>query len=759
MKPKIDLNEAQKFLNALGTSPDENFVFQTFDDQGKDKSLAKIFCGTFEDCAEELIQMNQKGAGVFVTVNITRSASRAASNVVGLRALFVDKDDGNLPERLELEPSIIVQSKNGQHAYWLLVEDENIKLFKHSQQELAKKLNTDKSINDLSRVMRIPGFIHQKNPESPFLVRILEVNEKRYSIADVAEAFELSIESKKTKKSGKPKAYKPKQIAEGSRNTTLTSLAGKLRRDGLEHEEILSVLRRTNLEKCVAPLDETEIESIAESVSKYENDSDEQVSQSQANILISLVQGHDFFKTSDNKAFVSLPMDGHVEVLPLNSTEFRNYLSRKYYLTTKSVPKQQVLNEVLGVLSAMAIFEGRVIPLAHRIGGNTNLAKVDLVNSDWKIVEITPNGWSIKLNAVPQFTRPQGMLALPEPIPGGNIQELRKFLNVSCDDDWVLILSWLVAALCPKGPYPILVLVGEQGSSKSTTAKVLRNLVDPYRATLRATPRSEQDLSISANNSWVLAFDNLSGMPQWLSDALCRMSTGGGLAGRKLYSDSDEIIFDFQRPIILNGIDEVATRPDLLDRSIVVTLPTISEGNRKRETDFWKEFEEARPRILGALYNAVATAMRQMGDIKFEKAPRMIDFCVWASAASGSLGFTQDQFMNAIFANRSRAIQTGIESSTVAQAVMSYMENQSFWKGSASELLLELQPFWEEAKVHMRDIPRNGQRLADELRRLAPNLRTFGIDILLGDREGGSGKRLVKITNSQASKKRKLPSA
>lgn len=753
MKEKINLIEAQKFLNILGTSPDEKFVFQTFDDQGQDKSLAKIFYGTFEDCAEELIQMNQKGAGVFVTVNRTRSANRAASNIVGLRALFVDKDDGNLPDRLELEPSLVIQSKNGQHAYWLLLEEENMKLFKHSQQELAKKLNTDKSINDLSRVMRVPGFIHQKNPESPFLVYILEANEKRYSIADVAEAFELSIEGQKTKKSTKTKANNQKQIAEGGRNTTLTSLAGRLRREGLEFEELFSALKLLNIKKCNPPLDEEEVKSIAESISKYEEEADENEAQSQADILLSLVREHDYFKTIDNKTFVSLPIENHVEVVSLNSTDFRNYLARKYYLNTKTVPKQQALLEVLGVLNAMALFEGRTIPLAHRIGGDTSLVKVDLVNADWNIVEITSNGWAVKPNTTPQFIRPQGMLALPEPKTGGNIQELRKFLNVSSDDDWILILSWLIAALSPKGPYPILVLVGEQGSSKSTTAKVLRNLVDPYKAVLRAVPRSEQDLYISANNSWVLAFDNLSGMPQWLSDAFCRISTGGGLASRQLYSDATEVIFDFQRPIILNGIDEVATRPDLLDRSIVVTIPTISEQDRKRESEFWKEFEEARPRILGALFDAIAAAMKNMHQVRLEKAPRMIDFAVWVSAASSSLDFTQEQFMNAIFSNRSRAIQTGIESSTVAQAVMSYMENQSYWQGNASELLQELQPFWDEARVHLRDIPRNGQKLADELRRLAPNLRTFGIDVKLGDREGGSGKRLVKVANHQVKKK------
>ncbi|HKF95677.1 MAG TPA: hypothetical protein VKB96_14000 [Gammaproteobacteria bacterium] len=146
----------------------------------------------------------------------------------------------------------------------------------------------------------------------------------------------------------------------------------------------------------------------------------------------------------------------------------------------------------------------------------------------------------------------------------------------------------LVVAMRPTGPYPVLILQGEQGTAKSTAAKVLRLLIDPSAAPLRTAPRDERDLMIAARNGWIIALDNLSGLSSWLSDALCRIATGGGVSTRELYSDTDEVLIDVQRPIILNGIDDIATRQDLIDRSIIINLEPIPENKRKPEAEFWQ---------------------------------------------------------------------------------------------------------------------------------------------------------------------------
>ena len=180
----------------------------------------------------------------------------------------------------------------------------------------------------------------------------------------------------------------------------------------------------------------------------------------------------------------------------------------------------------------------------------------------------------------------------------------------------------------------MLIINGEQGSAKSTTARVLSALVDPSVAPTRAAPKDERDLAVAADNNHLLSFDNISTMPGWRSDALCRLATGGGFATRKLHSDRDEIITDAARPMLLNGINDLGARSDLSDRALTITLPAISEEVRRTEAEFWADFEAARAGILGALYDAVSCALRRQGEVELPRKLRMADFAVWIEAAA-----------------------------------------------------------------------------------------------------------------------------
>jgi hypothetical protein len=166
------------------------------------------------------------------------------------------------------------------------------------------------------------------------------------------------------------------------------------------------------------------------------------------------------------------------------------------------------------------------------------------------------------------FRRPAGMLPLPVPERGGSIEALRPFLNISNQNDFVLIVAWLLAPLRPTGPYPLLAISGEQGSAKTVLSKLLRALVDPNMAPVRALPREERELMIAANNGHLLAFDNVSGLSPWLSDALCRLASGGSFAVRRLYTDDEEVLFKAARPTLLNGIEDIIGKSDLADRAI-----------------------------------------------------------------------------------------------------------------------------------------------------------------------------------------------
>ena len=183
-------------------------------------------------------------------------------------------------------------------------------------------------------------------------------------------------------------------------------------------------------------------------------------------------------------------------------------------------------------------------------------------------MEIDATGWRVIDNPPVRFRRASGMKPLPIPVAAVRSRPCAPSSTCRSDADFVLVVAWALACLRNRGPYPVIVLSGEQGSAKSTFSAILRALLDPNTAPLRALPREDRDLFIAASNGHVLAFDNVSGFPAWISDTLCRLATGGGFAVRQLYTDQDEVLFDAARPVILNGIEDIVTRPDLADRAV-----------------------------------------------------------------------------------------------------------------------------------------------------------------------------------------------
>jgi hypothetical protein len=464
---------------------------------------------------------------------------------------------------------------------------------------------------------------------------------------------------------------------------------------------------------------------------------------SQATDLVELASGAELFHDPSGEAYATIEVDGHKETWLIKTKGFRRWLARQYYQVSEKAPGSQAVQDALGVLEGKALFDGRELPVYLRLAGHDGAIYLDLTNESWEAIEITRNGWKIVPTPPVKFRRTRGMLPLPHPVCGGTIEDLQAFVNVSTDNDndWALIVAWLIAAFRPRGPYPVLTLHGEQGTAKSTTARVLRALVDPNSASLRADPRDAHDLVIAANNGWVICLDNLSHLPPWLSDAICRLATGGGFATRELYSDSDEVLFDAQRPVILNGIEELATRGDLLDRSILQNLPTIPDDQRKAEVELWADFEKKRPEILGAVLDVISSALRRLDDITHERLPRMADFARWAMAAEQALGWTQGTFTAAYEENRQSANQVSLEASLIASPLQALVQHK-LWTGSATELLTALRGYVDEPTHKERHWPKNGKVLSDMLRRLAPNLRGIGVDV---EFDKSNGARRIRI--------------
>jgi hypothetical protein len=201
-----------------------------------------------------------------------------------------------------------------------------------------------------------------------------------------------------------------------------------------------------------------------------------------------------------------------------------------------------------------------------------------------------------------------------------------------------------------------LAIAGEAGLDEGRAHENPESADDPNAAPARALPREERDLMIAANNGHILAFDNLSGLPSWLSDALCRLASGGSFAIRQLYTDHDEVLFQAARPAILNGIEDVVCRPDLADRAIFLMLESISDEQRRPEKELWKEFELARPHLLGALLDAVAQGLRSLPRVRLRGLPRMADFALWTAACETAF-WPPGTVLSAYDANRQAAVE------------------------------------------------------------------------------------------------------
>jgi len=364
-----------------------------------------------------------------------------------------------------------------------------------------------------------------------------------------------------------------------------------LRKEDRAHfEGLRAQLRRTGCR--VTALDEALAEEVGDEGGRGPK---------QADILIELAQEVELFHSPDATAFADLQVNGHRETWSVRTKGFRRWLTRKFFETTGGAPNSEALQSALNVIEAKAHFDGHERDVHIRIGGLGGKLYLDLGDEAWRAVEMGAGGWQIVDDPPVRFRRAAGMQPLPTPMRGGSVDTLRNFLNVQSDRDFTLVVAWVLAVMRDCGPYPVLVLSGEQGSAKSTFSAILRSLLDPNTAPLRALPREDRDLFIAANNGHVLAFDNVSGLPSWISDTLCRLATGGGFAVRQLYTDQDEVLFDAARPVILNGIEDIVTRPDLADRAIFLTLEPIPEDRRRPERDLWAEFDAASPQILGRL--------------------------------------------------------------------------------------------------------------------------------------------------------------
>jgi hypothetical protein len=479
----------------------------------------------------------------------------------------------------------------------------------------------------------------------------------------------------------------------------------------------------------------------------------------QVDVLLELAENIELFHSPDGTPYADISVNEHRETWQLQSKGLEHFLKKKFYEETSITPKQDAWRAAIDILEAKARYDSLERDVYVRVGQLDRKIFVDLGDTEWRAIEIGTHSWNIIKNPPVRFRRAPGMLPLPEPEAGGSIDALRPFVNVTNEADFVLVVAWVLGALHYPGPYPLLVLSGEHGTAKSTCASILQHLVDPSSATRQALPREERDVFIAAKNRHVLAFDNLSTLRGWVSDCLCRLSTGGSQASRRYYTNDGEVLFAAQRPVIINGIEDLVRRQDLADRAIFITLQPIEKAHRLPEQKLWSKFKGEQPRILGALLDALAHGLRTLPEIDERELPRMADFALRLMACEGAL-WPRGTFLNAYARNREEAMEAAIQADQVASAVVALMTvrtmrttilqgisaREARWEGTASDLLRELDALIDDRARRDKSWPKVPQLLSNRLRRAASFLRERGIEIT-STRQGRDRTRIICIVS------------
>jgi len=464
---------------------------------------------------------------------------------------------------------------------------------------------------------------------------------------------------------------------------------------------------------------------------------------SQASQLVALARGrYDLFMSQDGRPY-AVPKDGPNVALPLRGRAgLRSRLAREYADESGgTVPSQAALADAMTVLEGIAA-SAPPRTLYLRVARHDSSIVVDLGTPDGRCVIIGPHGWDIAPRSPVIFRRSGAMSPLPAPIRGGNgLARLGALLNCSIEQLRVLI-GWLVAGFIPDIPHPILVFRGEQGTAKSTAARAVIGLLDPSGAPARTAPRDLKAWAVNAFNSWALCLDNVSYIPDWLSDALCRAVTGDGLIDRALYTDDDVVVLAFRRVVAMTTIDAGALAGDLAERLLTIELAQIPDHKRREEAEIHAAYAEAHPYILGDLFDLLAAVLKTLPDVDLAERPRMADFARVLAAVDAVQGWAT---LGTYRATARDAVADVLEGDAFAQAVVALVDS-----AYPAELCLTAQQILDQVdapeKVPKR-WPRDATRAGGQLRRLAPVLRTIGIEVDDSQRQpSGNRSRIYRLT-------------
>ncbi len=613
--------------------------------------------------------------------------------------------------------------------------------------------------DDLRRLIEDPRAVDDYKGDRSRLVYAVATGLVRlkWSNADIADVLLFKDDgpiSKHVHKQGKGREYAKRQIAR-ARAATRKPTEAEVREFAEEGDASnpgsyasalvskciaagLSIVKVGPIFKIAArhlDVNTTELKALWRERSKDDDDE----APTQGAILLGILDEADLWHDQDKVGFATFKRDGHRESVRLKSKRFKEWLNWRFHTETGKAPAREAIKGVIANAEARAFYDGTEHRSWIRVAEHEGRIYLDLGDDAWTIIEIDETGWRVVKDPSVRFRRGGGQ-ALPMPVPGGKVEEIWEFINVTDEGDRKLILGWAVCNYRPRRPFTILDYWGESGSAKTTAMRVSRKFIDPCTAEAKGMPKTEDDLMVAAANNWVFSADNVSKLTSDMGDALCRLSTGGGLSKRELFTDGDEFTLDALRPIIMTGLSLISGQQDLLNRTLLVRLPNLAEADMEDEAKFWPRFEEAHPRILGALLDAVSTAIRRLPDVKLDSMPRMADFAKWSEAAGEAFGWQPGEFVKAYQAARQDLFKNVAETDLLTKVIVEYLGSTEGGelKGTATELLETLDSWLDDKdpRKHAKGWPTNGVWMSRRLNEIPLGLRAAGVTFEAGKDQG-----------------------
>jgi len=586
------------------------------------------------------------------------------------------------------------------------------------------------------------------------------------------ELYDLIIKAKQQEKNIENKIdwkkFLEKENGEGVRNVSASKLAGKvLQQLSPEFWELSgwATMKEWNEQNNNPKMSENELREVWESIKSKElkkNNEAENTDgpkKSQASLLVEQIESDTnifLFHDETKSAYIKVNVDGHQELWKARSKQFKSWLAKVFWEKNNKAANSDAINTALNIVDGKCNFDGPEVKLANRATWVNDVLWYDLSDEKWRAVKITNQGWELVDLPPILFRRYGHQQAQVVPETKGDIKDILKYVNIQDEKQKILFLVYVVACFIPDFPHPVLNIYGAQGSAKSSLSKVVRKLVDPSILEVTEFPKNQAELVQKLSHHWLIFFDNVSHIPDFISDILCRVVTGSGFSKRELYTDDEDIIYTLKRCVGINGINLTSEKADLLERSILLELERMPKEERRQEKELFEEFELNKPKILAGIFNVLVKTLENKPSVKLTSMPRMADFAVWGSAIALAIGYTQEDFLEAYNENIDAQNKEVLLESFIASALLTFMEDKSEWQGTSSSLLSELKKIATLQGVNVdkeKGFPKAANTLSRQLNLIKPNLLEGGISFSRGE---GNNQRLIflqkvgkNITNTE----------